>query len=91
MKRAKQSPRRPSWIGLAALAGLGLLCSGAAAVAAEPGAGPLLAAEFSFRGYWHGFVEFWLGGLKKQEGVVLVALGVAAVTLFIITRGKWRK
>ena len=46
---------------------------------------PLLA------GYWNDFVEHWMGQLKKQNGVVLFALGVGAVGLLIITRGKWVK
>jgi hypothetical protein len=41
--------------------------------------------------YWDGFKEHWGGMLKKQNGVVMVALGVGAVSLFIITRGKWLK
>ena len=56
---------------------------------------PLLASDASApvvgSAYWQGFVEFWAGGLKKQSGVVLTALGVGAVSLFIITRGKWQK
>ena len=31
------------------------------------------------------------GVFQKQNGVVLVVLGVGAVALFIITRGKWKK
>jgi hypothetical protein len=44
-----------------------------------------------FGGYWSEFVDHWLGQLKHQNGVVLFALGVGAVSLFIITRGKWKK
>ena len=57
----------------------------AAAVAADP------AAVFAAQGYWSGFVDFWAGSLQKQNGVVLTALGVGALSLFIITRGKWIK
>ena len=46
---------------------------------------------FARTNYWQGFVDFWSGSLRKQNGVVLFALGVAAVSLFIITRGKWKK
>ena len=28
---------------------------------------------------------------QKQNGVVMGVLGVGAVSLFIITRGKWKK
>ena len=41
--------------------------------------------------YWDGFVEHWSGMLKKQNGVVMFVLGLGAVSLFIITRGKWKK
>lgn len=41
--------------------------------------------------YWHGFVEYWTGSLKKQNGITLAVLGVGAVCLFVITRGKWKK
>ena len=76
----------------AAVVAAGLLLS-TSAVGAEPatpapaGDATLLAAG----SYWHGFVEFWTGSLKKQSGITLAILGVGAVCLFIITRGKWRK
>ena len=41
--------------------------------------------------YWDGFSEFWTGRLKRTDGVVLLALGVGAASLFIITRAKWKK
>lgn len=69
---------------LPALAFLALLALPAAA-AAGPG-GPVLAV-----GYWEGFVEYWKGVFQQQNGVVMGVLGVGAVALFIITRGKWRK
>lgn len=55
---------------------------------------PLAAAEPNalFAGnYWSGFVEFWTSRVVRQEGVVLVAVGVGIVSLFIITRSKWKK
>jgi len=56
-------------------------------------AGPVAAADSAplFAGYWQGFVEHWTDALQKQNGIVLLALGVGAVCLFIITRGKWKK
>ena len=48
-------------------------------------------ALFARSNYWRGFVDFWTNSLRKQNGVVLFALGVGAVSLFIITRGKWKK
>lgn len=56
----------------------------AAASAAEPSG--LIAA-----GYWAGFWDFWSGQFKKQDSIVLLTLGVGAVSIFIITRGKWKK
>jgi hypothetical protein len=44
-----------------------------------------------FGGYWNSFVEFWQGMFQKQNGVVMAVLGVGAIALFIITRGKWNK
>ena len=55
------------------------------ASASTGGVGPV------FGSYWDQFVEHWLGGLKKQNGVVVAALCVGLLSLFIITRGKWRK
>jgi hypothetical protein len=51
----------------------------------SPSAGPL------FGGYWSEFMEHWGGVFKKQNGVIMAALGLGAVSLFIITRGKWKK
>lgn len=69
----------------AAAAAAALAASAAPAAAADAPPAPLLG------GYWHEFVDHWLGQLKHQNGVVLFALGVGAVSLFIITRGKWKK
>jgi len=66
-----------------ALVGLYLLSPALPAAAAGDG-GPAF-------GYWTAFVDFWAGAFKKQSGVVLGAIGLAAVCLFIITRAKWRK
>jgi hypothetical protein len=59
-------------------------------------AGPAAAADQGgsalFGKYWGQFVEYWQGALQKQNGVVLVVLGLGAVALLIITRsGKWNK
>jgi hypothetical protein len=57
---------------------------------AEPvGATPPGGAVFG--SYWQEFIDFWRGVFQKQNGVVMGVLGVGAVALFIITRGKWRK
>jgi hypothetical protein len=70
---------------LAALAVLALAVTAAPAAASPDGPSPL------FGSYIRGFIDHWTGMLQKQNGVVLFALGVGAVSLFIITRGKWRK
>jgi hypothetical protein len=56
-------------------------------------AGPVAAGtgEPLFGNYWQGFLDFWKGTFQKQNGVIMGVLGVGAVALFIITRGKWRK
>jgi hypothetical protein len=41
--------------------------------------------------YWYGFKQFWGEVFGSVGGVVLVVLVVGAISLFIITRGKWRK
>ncbi len=52
---------------------------------AVPHSTPLLAS------YLDEFIDHWSGKLKNQNSIVLCALGVGAVGLFIITRGKWLK
>ena len=61
-------------------------------------AAPLLAAPAAagagvplVAGYWTEFYDHWSGLLRQQNGVVVFTMGVGAVCLFIITRGKWRK
>lgn len=52
----------------------------------------LLAPAPAFaNGYWTGFKRFWSSFLADVDGVVLTALVVGAISLFIITRGKWGK
>ncbi|MDB5307625.1 MAG: hypothetical protein JWO38_1827 [Gemmataceae bacterium] len=76
-----------------ALAVLVLSTGPAAAAGPSLPSGPPPAATVApvFAGYWHEFIDHWVGALKKQNGVIMVALGIGAVSLFIITRGKWRK
>jgi hypothetical protein len=56
-------------------------------------AGPVAASSGDplFGNYWQGFLDFWKTTFQKQNGVVMGVLGVGAIALFIITRGKWRK
>jgi hypothetical protein len=45
----------------------------------------------STQSYFSGFIDHWSKVFSKQGGVVMLAVGVGAVALFIITRGKWKK
>jgi len=61
-----------------------------AAIAAA--ASMLLAPTPVFAGqYWEGFKRYWTGFVGNASGVVITALVVGAISLFIITRGKWAK
>jgi hypothetical protein len=66
---------------------LAVLVTTSPASAAETG-GPLFG---TLREYWRGFVDFWAGAFLKQNGIVMLVLGLGAVGIFIITRGKWKK
>jgi hypothetical protein len=73
------------WLFTLALSVLLLLASPAAAATSHRG------ALFGAR-YWSQFVEYWEGVLQRQNGVVLLVLGMGVVALLIITRsGKWQK
>lgn len=41
--------------------------------------------------YWAGFKKYWGEVFGNPEGVVVIVLIVGAISLFIITRGKWNK
>jgi hypothetical protein len=71
---------------LAALSAVVLALTAGPAAAAGQSPAPLLASN-----YWEGFIDFWTGAFKKQNGVVMAAIGVGIASLFIITRGKWQK
>jgi len=52
----------------------------------------LLAPAPAFAGgYWYGFKRFWTDFVADQDGVVVVALIVGAISLLIITRVKGNK
>ena len=66
------------------------------ALALALSAGPAAAADPApvaplFGGYTSNFVDHWVDYFRKQNGIVMLALGVGVVSLFIITRGKWLK
>lgn len=48
-------------------------------------AGPTL---FAKSGYWQAFIDFWVSGVQKQNGIVLLAVGIGIVAIIIITRGS---
>jgi hypothetical protein len=41
--------------------------------------------------YWAGFKKYWLDFIGNPSGVVVTVIVVGAISLFIITRGKWIK
>jgi TRAP-type C4-dicarboxylate transport system permease small subunit len=41
--------------------------------------------------YVDGFIRHWSNAFNSQSSIVMVALGVGAVGMFIITRAKWKK
>jgi type IV secretory pathway VirB2 component (pilin) len=53
--------------------------------------GPLFARSSGLNRYWENFQEFWLGSFRNSSAVALTVIGVGAVAMFIITRGKWQK
>jgi hypothetical protein len=76
---------------LALLAVLGLALSQAPAQASSLPAAAALSSQPLYATYWDGFVDHWGGKMKKQNGIIMLVLGVGVVSLFIITRGKWLK
>ena len=67
-----------------------LLVALALALTAAPAAAAVAPGPV-FGGFWSQFLDHWGDFFRKQNGIVLAALGVGAVSLFIITRGKWIK
>jgi hypothetical protein len=76
MRTMKPNPVRTTW----RLAVLGAVAS----VLSSP-------APAAASSYWSGFKKFWGEYLADSNGVVTTALVVGAISLFIITRGKWVK
>jgi hypothetical protein len=75
--------KTPFWTLILATLLVPLLASPAAA---SEGGGPAV-----FGSYWQSFVDYWKAFMQKQNGIVMAVLGLGAVALFIITRGKWQK
>jgi len=61
------------------------------AALAAAGLSLLLPAPAFAGGYWYGFKRFWTDFVADQDGVVVVALIVGAISLLIITRVKGNK
>ncbi|MEZ6139694.1 MAG: hypothetical protein R3B84_03900 [Zavarzinella sp.] len=52
----------------------------------------LLVAQPAFAGsYWYSFKAYWTRVISSQNGYVMFALGMGAIGIFIISRGKWKK
>lgn len=79
------------WLGpvAAAVVVLVAVAPGVAAAAPDGGPGGFAPPLFGLK-YWDNFIDFWSDAIRKQSGVVLVAIGVGLVSLFIITRSKKR-
>ena len=56
------------------------------ASAAEP-----LFARSAMERHWIGFQEYWGGAFKSQSAITMIVIGTGLVSMFIITRAKWRK
>jgi len=82
-------------VGYSVLLGLACLLGAAPRSAAAPvpssfpsaaiAAPPVFASTVS----WNGFKHYWMGFVKNSDRVVVFVAIIAAMALFIITRGKW--
>jgi len=52
----------------------------------DASAGPPLASAYAEE-----FKEFWVGAFRKQNGIVMLVLGLGLVSILIITRSKAKK
>jgi len=43
------------------------------------------------QGYWTGFVDFWTKAVKNQDAVILMTIGLGAISIMIICWGRSRK
>ena len=62
-----------------------------ALLAAETGAAEPLFARSAVERHWIGFQEYWGGAFKSQSAITMIVIGTGLVSMFIITRAKWRK
>ncbi|MCX7665396.1 MAG: hypothetical protein N2112_07615 [Gemmataceae bacterium] len=42
-------------------------------------------------GFWDNFRSYWARTLGTDNGIVMTVLVAGAISLFVITRGKWKK
>jgi len=72
---------------------LGAAPSGATAPLPSPSPSAAVAASpvFASSVSWYGFKHYWMGFVKNSDRVVVIVALIAALALFIITRGKWMK
>ena len=52
-------------------------------------AAPAAAPAASFGGYMSGFRDWWVHLFTTQDGFVMAGLGLGALCVFILSRGKW--
>ncbi len=62
-----------------------------AILAAEASAAEPLFARSALERHWIGFKEYWGGAFKSQSAITMIVIGTGLVSMFIITRAKWRK
>jgi hypothetical protein len=88
MSAPSPGPIQPRWMAPICLAAAAWLAwvSAAAAAAPDPASLPLADAIS-----WEGFVNYWKHYVNSGNRVIQVVLLVMLASLFIITRGKWKK
>jgi hypothetical protein len=80
------SRSRRLWAAFAFSFALGLVFAGPVS-ASEP----VFAASNSLKRYWDDFSDYWTSSFRNKSAITLTVLGVGAVAMFIVTRGKWQK
>ena len=62
-----------------------------ALLAVDASAAQPLFARSAIERHWIGFQEYWGGAFKSQSAITMIVIGTGLVSMFIITRAKWRK
>jgi hypothetical protein len=68
-----------------------LACIALALILLSPSVAMASETCFAAQSYWIGFRDYWFGFFKSQNNMVFAILGIGALCIFIITRGKWKK